>query len=403
MKRRMAGVLAALLLFPALSRAQEWYTIAEIREQAWALGHWRQTYTDAYGREIAVDIAPIVPEVDAVPVLEVSPMPLDTEAIEQVYAPEYTSVAHRDEDDATIWNCDNPLTRETVELFAFPLNGGTCVSLSFENSRTRMDDQGVEETDYDAYFCGSDVDMDRAYFEGKTDMTVRDAMDTVNGALQALFPGEAVDVGLMWVMLSDNPRPYYDCMTRQLIRGIPILTGANSPPRFLRAEEAGFPIPESWWSADLIWGDFDRPMRDVRMYGDGGYGMNGFLLFREERALAGDVPLCGLDRVIASLEARIEAGHIRQVGALRFGYACFLGEGGRIVLVPVWMAECVYRFDASQETTVYEENVGRSIVDQHDYHTMLVSAQTGEFIDPIELRERLVQCPEIITWEDVQR
>ena len=33
---------------------------------------------------------------------------------------------------------------------------------------------------------------------------------------------------------------------------------------------------------------------------------------------------------------------------------------------------------------------------------MIVNAQTGEFMNPIELKEKLLDCPKIIRWEDVQ-
>ena len=36
------------------------------------------------------------------------------------------------------------------------------------------------------------------------------------------------------------------------------------------------------------------------------------------------------------------------------------------------------------------------------YRTMIVNAQTGEFMNPVELKEKLLDCPEIITWEDIQ-
>ena len=51
----------------------------------------------------------------------------------------------------------------------------------------------------------------------------------------------------------------------------------------------------------------------------------------------------------------------------------------------------------------YERNMtGVSYVNELNYHTMIVNAQTGEFMNPVEQKEKLVDCPKIITWEDVQ-
>lgn len=36
------------------------------------------------------------------------------------------------------------------------------------------------------------------------------------------------------------------------------------------------------------------------------------------------------------------------------------------------------------------------------YRTMIVNAQTGEFVDPAKLMDRVFDCPDTITWEDVQ-
>ena len=38
-----------------------------------------------------------------------------------------------------------------------------------------------------------------------------------------------------------------------------------------------------------------------------------------------------------------------------------------------------------------------------DYHTMIVNAQTGEFMNPADLKDNLLKCPDIITWNDITR
>ena len=51
---------------------------------------------------------------------------------------------------------------------------------------------------------------------------------------------------------------------------------------------------------------------------------------------------------------------------------------------------------------IYPEDDGIPITSGRYYSTMIVNAQTGEFMNPAKLKEKLLDCPEIITWEDIQ-
>ena len=123
---------------------------------------------------------------------------------------------------------------------------------------------------------------------------------------------------------------------------------------------------------------------------------------KKKSVLLDDIPLCSMDKVIESIETKIQEGYIRNVYALRFGYCCYLNENEEITLYPVWNVECTYIYNP-EEGKEYERNMtGVSYVNELNYHTMIVNAQTGEFMNPVELKEKLLDCPEIITWEDVQ-
>lgn len=68
--RRLAGLLGALCLIPALAGAEEYVTLAQLREQVG--GGWHETFS-ARGREIVVQADfGWFPEADACPVLEVA-------------------------------------------------------------------------------------------------------------------------------------------------------------------------------------------------------------------------------------------------------------------------------------------------------------------------------------------
>ncbi len=51
----------------------------------------------------------------------------------------------------------------------------------------------------------------------------------------------------------------------------------------------------------------------------------------KKSVLIDDVPLCSMDKVIESIETKIQEGYIRNVYyALRFGYCCYLNENEEI-------------------------------------------------------------------------
>ena len=123
----------------------------------------------------------------------------------------------------------------------------------------------------------------------------------------------------------------------------------------------------------------------------------------EDEMIAADVPVSQLDKVIDSIEKQIEAGHIRDIYALRFGYCCYEGADGRAILYPVWVIECDYYYSVKTKTTAYAEMENEmSVTSGLFYRKMIVNAQTGEFIDPAKLMDRVFDCPEIMTWGDVQ-
>ena len=70
--KKMMALFWTLLLFPTLALASgDMVSISELRQQVEAMGRWTASY-EAYKREIEVDIPIDIPEVDAVPIVQVS-------------------------------------------------------------------------------------------------------------------------------------------------------------------------------------------------------------------------------------------------------------------------------------------------------------------------------------------
>ena len=68
--KKMMALLCMLLLIPTLASA-DMVSITELRQQVEAMGRWTQTYDTPNG-EVSVDIPIIAPEVENVPILQVS-------------------------------------------------------------------------------------------------------------------------------------------------------------------------------------------------------------------------------------------------------------------------------------------------------------------------------------------
>lgn len=70
--KRFAGMMGALLLVPTLALANsDMVSVSELRQQVERMGRWTASY-EAYKREIEVDIPIDIPEVNAVPIVQVS-------------------------------------------------------------------------------------------------------------------------------------------------------------------------------------------------------------------------------------------------------------------------------------------------------------------------------------------
>ena len=70
--KRFAGMMGALLLFPTLALASgDMVSVSELRQQVEMMGRWTKTYDTPNGK-VSVDIPIIVPEVENMPILQVS-------------------------------------------------------------------------------------------------------------------------------------------------------------------------------------------------------------------------------------------------------------------------------------------------------------------------------------------
>ena len=74
MKKASCVLIIVFLLLLEISAKAEWVSIVELRQQVDEMGRWIQNYTDTYGRQIEVDVLPMIPNVEVVPILRVEPL-----------------------------------------------------------------------------------------------------------------------------------------------------------------------------------------------------------------------------------------------------------------------------------------------------------------------------------------
>lgn len=132
---------------------------------------------------------------------------------------------------------------------------------------------------------------------------------------------------------------------------------------------------------------------------------------KETAVLAEDIPLCGFDKVKATAEEQIKAGHIRAVYAIDLGYALYNEPGvtrapgyewmytAEFYAVPAWRVLCLYTSDANKKLneSTYA-NPGTSLY----YESLYINAQTGELLDPEQRGNGTADYAGFISWEDAQ-
>ena len=353
--------------------------------------------------KIHVDIEPIMGQYDAVPIiLAENPRQFTEENIKNsIHGEQMKRVVTEESEQEGVqcWEYEDDQTGELTHVEAVYTVGVEAVEISVDNTRRKQSDSDIVEESIEDYYCSNEVDWNKRYL-GENQITVQEAFDRIFPQIESYFPDYNLDFELIWLDTVVNSRPYYRCIVRQKINDIPVLLGAVDPTLRIQ-QDLDFERPESWnVEQSFRWGAFFLPWLRLEAYTDGGYFFMASPL-KKKSVLIDDVPLCSMDKVIESIETKIQEGYIRNVYALRFGYCCYLNENEEITLYPVWNVECTYIYNP--EGKKYERNMtGVSYVNELNYHTMIVNAQTGEFMNPVEQKEKLLDCPKIITWEDVQ-
>ena len=361
MKKASCVLIIVLLLLLEISAKAEWASIVELRQQVDEMGRWIQNYTDTYGRQIEVDVLPMIPNVEVVPILRVEPLDVVPDQIH----PDIP-LTTTDNEEGSRYYYDSE-TGEWMRLYEV-CKGTICIE-----------------------YANPDISYkERSILKG--------CVETISHVMKKIFPDKTPEYSFIWLEEVSEDVPCAVLALRQKIAGIPVLMGAGDPVAYASEEEIGFPKPDRSDAAKIQL--CNRLEADEKMisYLDGTCRLEIEPIQKTEQ-LEEDIPLCSFDKVQNTVEKLIQNGYIRRVYALRFGYCCYRDVERANVLYPVWQIECDYAFDPSKQLSPDESY---PVMERMHYSTMIVNAQTGEFMNPVKLKDRLLDAPKVTSWKDVR-
>ena len=387
MKKASCVLIITILLLLEISAKAEWVSIVELRRQVDEIGRWTQNYTDTYGRQIAVDILPAMPNVEAVPILSVEPMNV---LLDQIHPGMLLIAANNEEGSRHYYDSE---TGEWMRLYEVCKD---TMSIEYANqdisAKERADELGSLRG---KSFCLGEFNLDMSYKERSIPKGYKQAISHV---METLFSDKKPEYAFTWLEEVSEDIPCSVVTLRQKMEGIPILMGAGDPVAYASEAEIGFSKSDGSDAAEIRLCNRLESDEKMMSYLDGTCRIQ-IAPIQEIGRLDEDVPLCSFDKVQNTVEKLIQNGYIRRVYALRFGYCCYRDVERGNVLYPVWQIECDYAFDPSKQLSPDESY---PVMERMHYSTMIVNAQTGEFMNPVELKGRLLDAPKVISWKDVQ-
>ena len=413
--RRFITIFFMLLLVLMLATASaDMVSISELRQQAEAVGRWTQTYETPNGK-VSVDIPIIVPEVENVPILQVSAvMGKDVaeekglrKSVDQENAGagifyddfDILSKLNTDVDDAAMIFCANS---EEIDL-AF-----------LQVSHNDPNSMRMGSWDYSSDYYYPDEMNPETLFAEENDQPLSAANDALAVLLQNYYGNENADYDVDYVEVrgrarkragrtkndlgaykKDYPKGTYYISFRQKIGGLPVYMEIGQ--KMLTTDKTHITQETALKCSRVSWINING-----LEYMDGASFMLNATWMREEKRIQEDVPLATLDEVMQALEKKIEEGYIRDIDALRLGYVCYLDDTSpdTYTLYPAWVCDCIY---ANSPREQIEKNiVTDAFRENYRYEQILVDAQTCDIQAGWIDRDEGLYHAEPMTWGKIQ-
>ena len=413
--RRFITIFFMLLLVLMLATASaDMVSISELRQQAEAVGRWTQTYETPNGK-VSVDIPIIVPEVENVPILQVSavmgkdvaeerglPKAADQEnAGAGIFYDDFDilSKLNADVDDAAMIFCANP---EEIDLAFLQ------VSHNDPNSMRRG------SWDYSSdYYYPNEMNPETLFAE-ENDQPLSAAEDVLAVLLQDYYGSENADYGVDYVEVrgrarkrvgrtkndlgaykKDYPKGTYYISFRQKLEGIPIYLEIGH--KMLTTNQTHI-TQEVALKCQRISGIETNTLE----YMDETSFILDTTWMGEEKRIQEDVPLATLDEVMQALEKKIKEGYIRDIYALRLGYVCYPDDISPDIyaLYPAWICDCIYANSPREQ--IMKNIVTDAFRENFRYEQIVVDAQTCDIQAGWIDRDEGLYHAKPMTWGKIQ-
>ena len=413
--KKFAGMMGALLLAPTLALASgDMVSVSELRQQVEVMGRWTKTYDTPNG-EVSVDIPIIAPEVENVPILQVSAvMGKDVaeekglhKSVDQENAGagifyddfDILSKLNANVDDAAMIFCANP---EEIDL-AF-----------LQVSHNDPNSMRMGSWDYSSdYYYPNEMNPETLFAE-ENDQPLSAADDVLAVLLQNYYGRENADYGVDYVEVrgkarkrvgrtkndlgaykKDYPKATYYISFRQKLEGIPIYLEIGH--KMLTTNQT-YVTQEVALKCQRIRGIETNTLE----YMDETSFILDTTWMREEKRIQEDVPLATLEDVMRALEKRIEEGYIRDIYALRLGYVCYLDDTSPDIyaLYPAWICDCIYANSPREQ--IMKNIVTDAFRENFRYEQIAVDAQTCDIQAGWIDRDEGLYHAEPMTWGKIQ-
>lgn len=365
--KRLICMLAALLLLVSCALAEEYVTLAQLREQAKA--GWNETYT-AKGREVIANVEMgWFPEAESCPLVSVDPLTIaeDDERLDK-------------------W-------RELPHSSIYALNDHISIDVT-DHSKNQL----VPPTSW----YGKWLQDRYSYYDGEIPDRQPEDCDTTYDEFLAIAEADLLDLtglSLDEIHIDEvrvtNPSYKGIKVNGEYVRGDK-LTAAGSYTLVAHQLVHGVPV---LGALELL-----GKGRVFYSYLMPEYYYFDFWSVTNPTVIEEDLPLLSFDAFKGKLEELIDAGKLRGVDGMRFGYGT-CKDGDKWKLVPVWIVTCGYTDNPNSDKNVmpYTDSDG-SVVAPIGYGELYFSAQTGEMLEhyAIDYTEDSLRMPKkILTWDDV--
>ena len=384
--RRFITIFFVLLLVLMLATASaDMVSISELHQQAEAVGRWTQTYETPNGK-VNVDIPIIVPEVENVPILQVSAV------MGKDVAEEKGLIKSEEQGNGILYEDFDILSKLSVDVS----NAATIFCANPEETNLAFFQVNLDEPlakrlgnwDYSSdYYYPNEMNPETLFAE-ENDQPLSAAEDVLAVLLQDYYGSENADYGVDYVEVrgrarkrvgrtkndlgaykKDYPKGTYYISFRQKLEGIPIYLEIGH--KMLTTNQTHI-TQEVALKCQRISGIETNTLE----YMDETSFILDTTWMREEKRIQEDVPLATLDEVIQALEKKIEEGYIRDIYALRLGYVCYLDDISPDIyaLYPAWICDCIYANSPREQ--IMKNIVTDAFRENFRYEQIAVDAQT---------------------------